>query len=224
MYSFAQRADTRVADEPLYAHYLRVTGAPHPGREEVLSAMDDDGERVVADVVLGPCDRPVLFLKQMAHHLVDLDRAFLARIRNVLLVRDPEEMLPSLAEHVPEPGLLDTGLAVQTTVLDELAAQGREPPVLDAEPLLLDPAGVLRELCSRLGLAFDERMLSWEAGPRPEDGVWARHWYGGVHRSTGFLPYRSKTAPFPVALSPLLEECRPLYERLRSAAIEARRP
>jgi hypothetical protein len=73
MYAFAQRSDTRVIDEPLYAHYLRVSGADHPGREDVLGSMDSDGSRVVDDVILGACDRPVLFMKQMAHHLVDLD-------------------------------------------------------------------------------------------------------------------------------------------------------
>jgi len=74
MYSFAQRADTRVVDEPLYAHYLRVSGASHPGRDEVLRSQDADGERVVREVILGACDREVLFCKQMAHHLVELDR------------------------------------------------------------------------------------------------------------------------------------------------------
>ena len=34
MYSFAQRPDTRVVDEPLYGHYLRVSGAEHPGDQE----------------------------------------------------------------------------------------------------------------------------------------------------------------------------------------------
>ena len=71
MYSFAQRPDTRVVDEPLYGHYLRVSGADHPGRQEVMAAVECDGERVVREVILGPCDRPVLFCKQMAHHLVD---------------------------------------------------------------------------------------------------------------------------------------------------------
>ena len=90
MYSFRQRSDTRVVDEPLYAHYLRVSGAEHPGREEVLAAMDNDGERVVREVVLGPCDRPVLFMKQMAHHLIELDRGFLRETVNVnsLLVKE----------------------------------------------------------------------------------------------------------------------------------------
>ena len=47
MYSFRQRADTTVVDEPLYAHWLRVTGADHPGRDDVFAAQDPDGERVV---------------------------------------------------------------------------------------------------------------------------------------------------------------------------------
>src|SRR5690606_24023764 len=73
MYSFRQRSDTAVVDEPLYAHYLAATGVEHPGRDEVLAAQDTDGERVVRDVILGPSTRPVLFLKNMAHHLVDLE-------------------------------------------------------------------------------------------------------------------------------------------------------
>ena len=219
MYAFARRADTRVVDEPLYAHYLRVSGAEHPGREEVLAAQDADGERVVREVVLGPCDRPMLFLKQMAHHLVELDRAFLARCANVILTRDPREMLPSLAVNLPRPTLAETGYAHQTSLLGELRRLGQDAPVLEARALLADPRGVLSELCARLGLAFDERMLAWEPGPRPEDGVWARHWYASVHRSRGFEPWAPKTAPFPPALEPLLAECRPHYDVLCARAI-----
>ena len=116
MYSFAGRADARVVDEPLYGHYLHVTGKPHPGRDEVLAAMDVDGERVVRDVILGPCDRPILFIKQMAHHLVDLERSFLDRTANLLLIRDPREVLASLVNQIPEPTLADTGLAVHGVV------------------------------------------------------------------------------------------------------------
>ncbi len=224
MYSFAQRGDTRVVDEPLYAHYLRLSGAPHPGREEVLAAMDADGERVVREVVLGPCDRPVVFFKQMAHHLVELDRGFLDRTLNVLLIRDPAEVLRTLVRQLPRATLADTGLAVQSALLAELRGRGQEPPVLDARELLLDPAAVLAELCRRLGLEFDRAMLSWPPGPRPEDGVWAPHWYRNVHRSTGFEPYRPKVGSFPERLEPLLAECRPHYEALYAAALRAPRP
>lgn len=219
MYSFAQRADTRCVDEPLYAHYLRTSGAQHPGRDEVLRAQVNDGERVVREQLMAPSDAPVLFFKQMAHHLLGLERGFLSQCANVLLTRDPREMLPSLVNQIPNPTLADTGYAVQSGLLDELRARGQTPPVLDAAALLSDPRGVLSELCRRLGLEFDPAMLAWESGPRPFDGVWARHWYHNVHRSRGFEPFAPKSAPFPRELEPLLAECRPHYERLRSAAI-----
>ncbi|MCL4862738.1 MAG: hypothetical protein KJZ93_25220 [Caldilineaceae bacterium] len=221
MYSFAQRGDTRVIDEPLYAHYLRVTGAPHPGAVEVMAAMQSDGERVIREVILGPCDRPLLLMKQMAHHLVDLSWDFLVETTHVLLIRDPVEMLPSLAQNLAQPTLRDTGLALQTTLFDHLRRLGQAPPVLDARQLLLNPRSVLSQLCMRIGIPFDEAMLHWPPGPRREDGIWATHWYQNVHRSTGFEPYCKKTQPFPPRLQPLLDECQPHYERLAQVAIQA---
>jgi hypothetical protein len=223
MYSFRQRSDAVVVDEPLYAHYLKTTGAGHPGVPEVMGTMDDDGERVVREVILGPCERQVHFFKNMAHHLVGLDRSFLSQITNVLLIRDPKEMLPSLAEQLPAPTLRDTGLDRQVEVLEVMLRGEGEPVVLDARELLLDPAGVLAEACERLGIPFEEAMLGWPPGPKPEDGVWAKHWYASVHASTGFAPYRPKTDPLPEGLEPLLGECLPLYERLRPYAITAGR-
>jgi hypothetical protein len=219
MYSFGQRADTQVVDEPLYGHYLRVSGADHPGRDAVMAAVDCDGERVVRQVILGPSDRPVLFLKQMAHHLVDLDRSFMSATANVLLIRDPAEVLRSLRHQLATPRLADTGIAVQSELFDELRGLGQDPPVVDARQLLLAPAAVLEQLCSRLGLDPDPDMLSWAAGGRPEDGVWAPHWYANVHRSTGFAPYRAKSGEFPERLRPVLDEARPHYERLARHAL-----
>lgn len=221
MYSFRQRTDTVVVDEPLYGHYLRSTGADHPGAREVMEVMDGDGERVVREVILGPCERPVHFFKNMAHHLPGLDPSFLERITNVLLIRDPKEMLPSLINQIPSPTLRDTGLREQIEILDSILARGERPVVLDARELLLDPPGVLRRTCTTLGISFETAMLSWPAGPKPEDGVWAKHWYHNVHASTGFSPYRPHTEPFPERLKPLLKDCLPLYERMREYAIVA---
>jgi len=220
MYSFAQRRDTTVVDEPLYGHYLRVSDARHPGMDEVLATMDCDGERVVADF-LADCATPVLFLKQMAHHLVALDRAFLTQTVNVLLIRDPVQMLPSLAQNLPLPTLRDTGLATQRELYQQLLALGQQPPVLDSKQLLLDPPGVLRQLCAQIDIPFDEQMLQWPAGARPEDGSWAKYWYKSVHQSTGFAPYQAKTEPFPPKLLSLLAACRPHYEALAAVAIRA---
>ena len=221
MYSFRQRTDTVVVDEPLYGHYLRTSDADHPGAWEVLNDMDDDGERVVRETILGPCRRRVHFFKNMAHHLPGLDQGFLDGVTNVLLIRDPTEMLPSLAKQLPSPIMRDTGLREQAVILDSVLARGEQPLVLDARELLLDPSGVLARACVRLGIPFEESMLSWPAGPKPEDGVWAQHWYHNVHASTGFAPYRPYTEPFPDRLKPLLQECLPIYERLQEYAIKA---
>lgn len=217
MYAFAQRPDTRCVDEPLYGHYLEVSRARHPGADEVVRALDTDGERVVRDVVLGPSQRPVLFLKMMAHHLVGLDWGFLDKTVNVILTRDPREVLASLVHQVPRPALRDTGYDQQVRVAERYP----DAPVIDARELLLDPAGVLAELCRRLGLRFDPGMLRWPPGPKDCDGVWAPHWYHNVHRSTGFQPYRPKSRPLNPKLEPLLAECRPLYESLYARAIRA---
>ena len=222
MYAFRQRPDTEVVDEPLYGHYLKTTGAQHPGRPAVMAAMDCDGPRVVRQTLLKPraTSAPVRFFKNMAQHLRGLpDWSFLDELTNVLLTRDPREMLPSLAEQLPHPTLRDTGLQEQVALLERVLDADRAPLVLGARELLLDPEGVLRQLCDRLSLSFEPSMLRWPVGPVPEDGVWAEHWYDSVHASTGFRPYEPKTDPFPPRLRPLLEECEPLYERLQAYAI-----
>ena len=124
MYAFRQRDDTTVFDEPIYAHYLRVTGREHPGRDEVLTSQNPDGEAVVRDLILGEHPTPVVFFKQMAQHVVQLDRAFLGRCRNLLLIRDPERVITSFAKNVPDVNVADTGLPIQVELLESILADG----------------------------------------------------------------------------------------------------
>jgi hypothetical protein len=223
MYSFAQRTDTTVFDEPLYAHYLSKTPARgyHPGAEDVITAMENDGQKVVDKLILGPHPTPVVFFKHMTHHLINLDWGFLDHTVNLLLTRDPLDMLPSYAAQVETPTLQDVGYAQHLELLRYLQSRGQNPPVLDAKQILLNPKKVLRELCERIGIAFQDRMLTWEAGARPEDGLWAKYWYHSVHQSTGFGTYVQKSAPFPKSLEPLLAECQPYYDQLSALAIQA---
>ena len=130
-------------------------------------------------------------------------------------------MLPSLAKIIGQPELKDTGLGIQADLLRKLRRWGQDPPVLDSIELLQDPPKVLRRLCRLAGLDFQESMLTWPPRPRPEDGIWAPHWYEQVHRSVGFQPYRPRAKPLPRELVPLLEECRPHYEFLLESAIRA---
>ncbi|HSH02181.1 MAG TPA: sulfotransferase family protein [Anaerolineae bacterium] len=222
MYAFAQRADTLVFDEPLYAHYLVNTPAReyHPAAEEVIATMENDGQKVVDNLILGPHPRPILFFKHMTHHLVNLDYAFMKNTINIILTRDPRDMLPSYAIQIETPQLHDTGYPQHIELLNYLQDLGQDVPILDAKKTLLNPERVLTKLCDQIGIPFTPAMLSWPAGPRPEDGIWAPHWYHAVHQSTGFQPYQPKTKPFPDKLKPLLSACQPYYEQLTQHAIQ----
>lgn len=214
MYSWRQRPDTRVFDEPLYAHYLRTTGRVHPGRDDVLASQDNDGASVVSKLMLGVYTEPIVFFKQMAKHLVGLDRSFLSDFANVLLTREPHDMLTSLQKNLPDATIDDTGFVELDQILDSILAVGGEPIAIDSRTLLKDPAGVLGGLCDRLGVPFADEMLTWPAGPKPEDGVWAEHWYDAVHRSTKWQPFAAKTDQLLPALEPVLESIQPYYDRL----------
>jgi hypothetical protein len=220
MYSFAQRSDTQVVDEPLYGYYLAHTNADeyHPGAKEVLQNMETDGDKVIR-MMMGSFEKPVVFFKQMTHHLNDLDRSFMNKMINIILTRDPHEMLPSFATDIQKPGMNDVGYMDQSRLYDKLAKTGKPPIVLDSKQVLMNPAATLGKLCSAIGIPFDESMLSWDKGGRPEDGVWAKYWYHNVHDSTGFKPYQPKKTPFPEELKPLLEECMPIYQKLRILSI-----
>lgn len=222
MRAFDNRPDTVVCDEPLYACYLAQTGLPHPMADEVVRRHETDW-RTVAAWLTGPlpAGKTVFYQKHMAHHLLPaIERAWLAELTNVFLIRDPRQMLTSLLEILPSPGLADTGLPQQAELFEaERARTGRTPVVVDSRDLLADPRGILERLCSAVGLAFDERMLSWEAGPRETDGCWAEAWYGNALRSTGFAPYREKPARAPAAFRALEEECVALYGRLHAHRI-----
>ena len=220
MYAFAQRPDTEVVDEPLYGHYLRVSGAIHPGRDEVMAAQNCDGASVIKNIILTKREKPILFVKQMAHHLVSLDMSFLEHTKNAFLIRNPREMLPSLVNQIPNPDLRDTGLALQVNLYDHLSTLGQTPVIVDARELLLNPQPVLEQLCSALGFDFDPVMMAWKKGGIKEDGVWAPHWYHNIHQSTGFAPYRAKTKPFPGDLIGLLDVCQPYYDYLYERAIK----
>jgi len=219
MYSWRQRPDTTVLDEPFYAHYLTVDDRGHPGVADTLASQANDADDVIRDVILGPCPTPVLYVKQMAHHLRGVDRSHLAHTENLLLTRDPQAMLASLSVQLPNCDLSDTGLVECVELLDAVLAQGGRPLVIESQTLLADPAGVLGGVCDHLGIEFDPAVLSWPAGPKPEDGVWARYWYDNVHRSTRFATPESKRRELPANLRPVLAQAMPLYERLSEYAV-----
>ncbi|MCC5786238.1 MAG: hypothetical protein JJU33_06015 [Phycisphaerales bacterium] len=217
--SWGARADCTVSDEPLYAHYLTVTGADHPGRDEILQAHESDWRRIVEHLT-GPVpgDRPIWYQKHMAHHLTpEMDRSWLLSLSNAMLIRDPAEMITSFIKVIPDPTPEDLGLPQQAELSDWIERQtGNPPPVIDARDVLENPESMLRALCHALGVPWDPAMLSWAPGPCKTDGVWAKHWYDSVYRSTAFAPYRPHNDPVPDPLVSVHARCRELYDSLHA--------
>ena len=220
MYSFAQRSDTQVVDEPFYAVYLLASGAAHPGRKDVLRAQPHT-EKEVRTQLGAMSKKPVLFIKNMAHHMEVLSRPMIEHDVNVFLIRNPKQILASYSKVIERPVMRDIGIAYQYQLFSQLKENGRQPVVVDSGHLLQNPESVLQKLCRSCDIPFENAMLSWKQGAKPYDGVWAPYWYGNVHRSSGFESNVSAEHNLDDALMPLYEEARAIYEKLLPFSLKA---
>ncbi len=221
MYSFAQRADTKVFDEPLYGHYLTNSPASeyHPGSDEIIASMECDGNKVI-DMMMGDHSTPIVFFKNMTHHLLGLNKEFMHDVINVILTRNPEEMLPSFDKVIENPSMKDVGYQDHANLLEYYENKDITPVVIDATIFLKNPEHILRKLCEKISITFSDSMLNWEMGARPEDGIWAKYWYGNIHKSIGFMKYQPNTDPFPENLKSLLIQAQPIYRKLKEKALQ----
>jgi hypothetical protein len=215
MRAWENREDTVVVDEPFYAAYLARTGIDHPGREAVIASQPTDEAAVVAALHAPlPEGVRVHYAKHMTHHLADdADLSWTRGFRNVLLVRDPAEVVASYVRSREACEPADIGLLQQVRLLE---AWDEPPPVVDAGDFLRAPETYLRWLCDWLAIPFTSRMLGWPAGPRSSDGVWAPYWYDAVWRSTGFEPWRPREVSLDAHDAAVAEACRPAYETLHA--------
>ena len=212
MRSWENRPDTVVADEPLYGFYLASTKVQHPGRDEIIQSMPNGWREVLSELTLAPlpAGKSIYYAKHMTHHLLpEVDRNALAGLSHAFLIRSPRQLLASYAKVRAAPVLADLGLEQQVEIFRAFGG-----PVVDAGDILRRPEPTLRALCEALNVPFEAAMLSWPAGPRDTDGVWAKYWYDSVWRSTGFGPYREPTTELPPHLEPLAQACQPFYDEM----------
>lgn len=222
MYAFASRSDCAVWDEPFYAAYLAETGLTHPMRDAVITSGQSDPAEV-ARRCLGPIPdgKPLWYQKHMTLHMVpSFDRGFLRGLTNAFLIRHPARVVDSYAKKRESPTLADLGFRQQADLFDQVADMtGAAPPVIAAESIRLAPRDALQGLCQALGIGFQDDMLRWPPGPKSYDGVWAPHWYGAVHASSGF---GDAEAPLP-ALDPagerLVDLALPYHDHLARFAL-----
>lgn len=217
MYSFAQQEDMIVLDEPFYGFYLK--NAPleneHPSQKEVLQAMELNEAKVV-EKINSLSEKKTVFVKGMAHHYLTETPNFILNWENVILIRHPKKLITSFSKVIQTPTLNDIGIKKASELFLFLKKNGRTPIVIDSDELLKNPETYLKKLCDLLNIPFSEKMLRWKKGGIPEDGIWAKHWYGNVQNSEGFALQKSSSQPFPKHLEPLLEEALPYYETLKN--------
>jgi hypothetical protein len=217
MRAWGNRRDTFVVDEPFYACYLNVTGKRHPGADEVIAAGETDWRKVVVHLT-GPIpkDKHIFFQKHMTHHLLpEVDREWLSTVTNCFLIRDPREVIASYIKKRDDLALEDLGFTQQAEIFDFVRNRTKSvPPVVDAKDVLKDPERILGLLCDAVGVQFSKSMLSWPPGLRETDGLWAKHWYTEVAKTTSFRPYRSTDRQVPERLREVYDRCREYYEQL----------
>jgi hypothetical protein len=216
MYSFAQRDDCTVVDEPFYGYYLYHTKsrAPHPSEDEIMAGMSLDYHQIVADVERASNDKHV-FVKGMAHHLNMEQPDFLLRWKNVFLIREPASLIASFSKVIQDPTIDDIGYKQSLKLIGFLQQHHLPFVVIESDELLKDPENYLQQLCAYLDIPFSTDMLRWQPGPAAQDGIWARHWYQSVHASTGFEPRKPSPAKVPERLAPLLAEAEVYYNMLK---------
>jgi hypothetical protein len=128
-----------VLDEPLYANFLQVTGVDRPYREEILSKIDSDGNKVVNEVIFGPGEKTYRYCKHISkQRLPNLSSDLMKKGKHFILIRNPLNILPSFDKVVP-PSFLELGIGELVSIYSELCEHGKPPPVIDADDLQREP-------------------------------------------------------------------------------------
>lgn len=221
MYAFGARQDCAVVDEPFYAAYLARTGLAHPMREDIIASQPTDPRDVIASL-LGPVPggKAHFYQKHMTQHMIaGIPRGWISQVTNVFLIRHPARVAASFSAKYDNPMLADLGFTQQLELYAQLKAGGQDPVVVDSADIRRDPEGMLRKLCAAIGLEWTPAMLSWPKGGHPDDGVWAAHWYGAVHDSSGFALAEGALPELTPPQAQLAEAALPCYEPLHAARI-----
>lgn len=216
MYAFGNRADFAIWDEPFYAPYLKLTGEDHPMAAEIIAAHEADPLRVAMRCSGAiPAQKPHFYMKHMPHHMIDgVPLNWAKDCVNIHLIRHPARVIASYGAKRDSITGYDIGYTAQAALFGKIGGL-----VIDSSDIRQDPENMLKKLCTAIDLPFESAMLSWPAGPRKDDGIWASHWYNAVHKSTEFA---GAEGPLPILSGDnltLLENALPIYEKLAAHKI-----
>ena len=221
MYSFGNRDDFEIIDEPFYGNYLIETGLDHPMREKIILSQPENVTDVIDNLTK---DRSIigknLYQKHMTHHMVrSVPRGWFDQVNHVFLLRHPARVISSFAKKYNRISEQDIGFKKQVELFLEITERGLKPIVVNSEDIRKKPEETLTKLCDRINLSFQKSMLYWSKGGQIKDGVWASHWYGSAHKSTGFSGPEDTLPNLKGRNANLAEASMPFYSSLLRFAI-----
>jgi hypothetical protein len=211
MYSFISRGDLKVFDEPLFGYFLKQTAVWRPSREEALAVMETNYEKVIKEVF--EANIPT-FTKNIANHIEGLNLDFIKPLKNIILTRNPKEVLASYSKQIESPTLLDLAYNHQLKIIKFLVENKVSFLVIDSNQIKLNPEKELRKMCDFSEIEFTTKMLKWSAGPKSQDGVWAKYWYHSVHQSSGFSQEITKPTSLQTEFLELHNHCETMYQEI----------
>lgn len=214
MYSFAQRPNCAVIDEPFYGVYLQEHGHDHPGRDATLASWPTSSEEAIQSIQHAALGYRELYLKNMAHHMEGESWEWAAGACHVFWIRHPRKVIQSFTKVMKNITMNDIGLNQEWDQWQTIQTLPGPKIIVDSDEMLEDPAHTMPQVCEALGITWEPAMLSWSQGPKAYDGPWWPHWYDAVHRSTGFGPGKILPPPMRPEYETVAEAALPAYEHL----------
>ena len=216
MRSWSSRKDVFVSDEPFYAYYLKELQIKHPLYKEIINQYPHNYDDVVNSLDSEiPNKKKYWYQKHMAHHLIDMNNIdWIKNFENCFLIRHPKDVINSYIKKNNLNHIDELGYRQQYKIMKYLNSIGKNFIVIDSKILLDNPEKILSQWCKHLNIEFDRSMLKWSKGSHPQDGIWSKHWYDNVIKTTHFQKFPSILNELHSKYQPIYDEALDYYQKL----------
>ncbi len=148
----------------------------------------------------------------MAQHNINNDLNWIKKVINVILIRNPKEVILSYIKINTLKDINQLGYIQQFNLAKKIEHDLKHKPIIiDSKDILKNPKYILKLLCKKCNIPFYNEMLSWPKGKRKTDGIWSKYWYSNVENSNKFLPYSNNNIILPKKYENIFNECIKYY-------------
>lgn len=216
MRSWSSRKDVFVSDEPFYAYYLKELQIKHPLYKKIINKYPHNYDDVVNSLDSEiPNGKKYWYQKHMAHHLIDMSNIdWIKNFENCFLIRHPRDVINSYVKKNNLNHIDELGYPQQYKIMKYLNNIGEDFIVIDSNILLDNPKKILSQWCKHLDIEFDSSMLKWSKGNHPQDGIWWKHWYDNVIKTTHFQKFHSIQNKLDTKYQSIYDESLDYYNKL----------